>query len=116
MQWYCWLSIVMAVVVLAFRVGKCIPNGEPVIWNRHPRVKEGCKYFVLSVNSSRPSLANSPKCAAWQDEYELHNPFYVFLRPEDEPNVKPGCLVQPMWRDDKFILHVENKNQPVRAC
>lgn len=117
---YDWLVILGYSAFVAwssFRFGKIIPNGEPVAWHRHHRVKEGHKYWVLAIVPSRLSLGlTEERCAILQDEFGLYNPFEVFFPPAKECNAKVGQLVQPIYQDSgKFILYPVPPHVPL-AC
>ncbi len=121
LEWYGWVIVVAWTVVVAWLAlwarGK-IPNGDLVVWDRYSKTEEGCKYFVLSLAASRLSSGLTEwRCALLQDESGLENPFGVFFPPESECPVVIGQLVQPIWRNDKYILcPIPLKATPVHAC
>lgn len=92
------------------------PNGELVVWHRHPRIIEGHKYHVRALVDEclKPGLTKW-RCALLQDEHGRYKPFAVFFPPKEECDVIGGQMVQPIWRGNReYILVVVS--QQVFAC
>ncbi|MSU60319.1 MAG: hypothetical protein EXS52_00170 [Candidatus Staskawiczbacteria bacterium] len=106
-EWGMGVSVALFFMWRVFELGRSFPNGNPVIlvWHRHPRIKEGYKYVVKALYFECLDLnVSHQRCADLQDEYGVYKPFQVFFPPKEECDVKVGDLVQPIWRDDKYIL------------
>lgn len=110
------LILVSCLLPVVYAVAKK-PNGELVVWHRHPRIIEGHKYHVRALISEclDPSLTRW-RCALLQDEDGRYKPFGVFFPPKEECNACVGQLVQPIWKDENtYILHPCPANLPM-AC